>query len=106
MHLILAQTQEQHQKGLGDRDSLPKNQGMLFRFERPGIQCFWMKEMRFPIDIIWINANKQIVDIKENVLPNTYPESFCSDQLTQYVLEVNANYSKELGLKVNQQLSF
>lgn len=93
-------------KGLSGRENMPDNQGMLFVFDSPAAHCFWMKDMRFPLDIIWADANKKIVTIEENVQPDTYPNSFCPDQLALYVIEVNAGVSKRAGLAEGRQLQF
>jgi uncharacterized membrane protein (UPF0127 family) len=62
--------------------------------------------MGFPLDIIWTDADKKIVTIEEDVQPDTYPKSFCPDQLALYVIEVNAGVSKRAGLVEGQQLQF
>ncbi|KKU91422.1 MAG: hypothetical protein UY23_C0001G0028 [Candidatus Jorgensenbacteria bacterium GW2011_GWA1_48_11] len=55
-------------RGLGGREGIGVNEGMLFLFDRPGNYSFWMKDMRFPIDIVWI-AHGQVVGFEENVDP-------------------------------------
>ena len=102
----LAQSPEEQAKGLSGRASLPENQGLMFVFVAPGVQCFWMKDMRFPIDIIWMNANKQIVHMEKNVSPSTYPNAFCPNVDAQYVLEVNAGVATKLNIQTNQKLLF
>lgn len=100
-----ATTNEQRIKGLSDRESLNEKTGMLFTFETIEEQCFWMKDMKFSIDIIWLNEAKEITKIEKNVSPGTYPESFCAEQ-TKYVLEFNPYVSDENGLKVGSRLQF
>lgn len=102
----VAQTPEELAKGLSGRNSLPDNHGLVFVFGYPSVQCFWMKEMRFPIDIIWLNANKEIVHIEQNASPNTYPNAFCPNVDAQYVLEVNAGMAAKLNMNMNQKLVF
>lgn len=97
---------EKLQKGLSDRQSLPQDQGMLFIFNSAGKECFWMKDMNFPLDIIWLNSDKRVVTIKENVAPETYPESFCPDAPAQYVIEVNAGVAKKSNITIGSQLQF
>lgn len=101
-----AVTQAQQERGLSYRQSLGKYQAMLFMFDRPGIECFWMKDMNFPLDMIWLNANKQVVYIERNAQPSSYPNSFCPDAATQYVIEVNAGTVTATGLRVGDQVSF
>jgi len=99
-------------KGLSGRAVLPQNQGALFVYERPGFYNFWMKEMHFPIDIIWLVPNKvdktddnfKVVDVTREVRPESYPESFSSKLPAQYVLEVNAGFAKKYGLKAGSNV--
>jgi uncharacterized membrane protein (UPF0127 family) len=93
----LADTPEERAKGLSGIPAISDNEGMLFLFSEPDYPSFWMKDMKFPIDIIWINGNK-IVGITDNVKV----ESKKTDsELRQYippapadkVLEVNSGWS-------------
>ena len=63
-------------QGLSGRTSLPSSLGMLFIFDRASEQCFWMKDMLLPLDMIWLDSSKRIVKIEHNVDPSTYPDSF------------------------------
>ncbi len=93
-------------KGLSDRESLCEECGMLFVYEKPGIYNFWMKDMNFPIDIIWLNESKEIVFIKEDLSPDTFPNSFGTNLKSQYVLEFNAGFAEEHGLKFGDRIDF
>jgi uncharacterized protein len=102
----VARTPEELQKGLSDRNSLPQDQGMLFIFEQAGDQSFWMKDMNFPIDIIFIN-NDRIVSISKNAQPvenNVNLPLYSSSQPADKVLEINAGLSDEYGFKVGDQV--
>lgn len=103
----VARTPEELQKGLSERNSLPKDQGMLFLFDQPGDQTFWMKGMKVPIDIIFIN-NDRIVSISKNAQPveegNTNLPLYSSAQPSDKVLEINAGLSDEYGFKVGDQV--
>lgn len=93
------------QKGLGGRDGLAENHGMLFIFAEPGQPAFWMKDMKFPIDIIWIQGD-EVVDIAPN-LPVVAAEFLSTYQPrvpANYVLEVNAGFAKEYGVKVGDRV--
>jgi len=95
------------QKGLSGRPSLDSQSGMLFIFNKPGIYTFWMPDMNFTIDIIWINDNK-VVDINANVSNNFDPEnpSFYEPVApAQYVLEVNAGFAKTENIKIGDTVS-
>lgn len=102
----LAKTGEEQARGLSGLDSLGRNEGMLFVFESSQKQSFWMKDMNFPIDIIWIDENKIVVYIKENAKPESYPETFISVEDSKYVLEVFAGFSKENNLKQGDRVEF
>jgi hypothetical protein len=97
-------------KGLADRNSIGENEGMLFIFPRPAIQRFWMKGMKFPIDIIWIK-NNQVVGFEENVLPEmaareTDLKIYSSPEPVDKVLEMKANSVKRLQIKVGDLIEF
>lgn len=100
-----AVTNQARIKGLSDRDSLAQQTGMLFVFERVDEQCFWMKDMRFSIDMIWLSDRKQVLKIERNVSPNTYPNSFCAPD-TKYVLELPANDTQKYAIGTGQILNF
>ncbi len=104
--LEVAQTADEQAKGLGDRASMPLKRGMLFVFGGQDAHCFWMKDMKFHLDIIWINSQKQIVHIERDLAPESYPTTFCPNNPAQYAIEVNAGEAQNLGLKEDQQLSF
>lgn len=101
----VANTEPERELGLGGRNLLPKNSGMLFIFDAKGISPgFWMKGMLFPLDIIWIGGGK-IIKIDKNISapsPGT-PDSnlvvYNPGVPIDYVLEVNAGYSDLNGLK-------
>lgn len=98
--------EEERSRGLGWRKDLPKDSGMLFVFETPARYSFWMKDMFFPIDIIWVDENKEIVAISKNISPETYPESFSPSESVKYVLEVNAGWAEENGVKIGDSVEF
>lgn len=102
----LAITQEEQMQGLMFRRSLDKNKGMLFIFNEEGLASFWMKNTLIPLDIIWINKNKEVVFINENTQPCKQDPcpSISPDKKARYVLEINDGISKEIGLKVGDSM--
>jgi uncharacterized membrane protein (UPF0127 family) len=98
-------TSEARMKGLSDRDSLARNSGMLFVFDRPDEQCFWMKDMRFNIDMVWLDSDRKIIKIVPDARPDSYPSTYCAEN-TKYVIEFNAGDAKEFNLTTGQQLWF
>jgi hypothetical protein len=95
----VADTVSTRTQGLSGRETLPENMGMLFVFDVSGVYGFWMKDMLFPIDIIWIDKNKTVVHIRKGVSPDTYPSSFSSMKKALYVLEIKAHLSDELNIR-------
>lgn len=94
-------------RGLSGREELPKGEGMLFELGEDQQQtCFWMKDMKFSIDIMWLNASKQVVKTMERVSPDTYPESFCSETPVPYVIELPAGGLSESGIKPGARLDW
>lgn len=67
--LALASTDEQRIKGLSGLEKLNENEGMLFLFDQPSKQGFWMNEMKFPIDIIWLDSNGRVIHTERNLEP-------------------------------------
>ena len=104
--LLIASTAASQEKGLGDRRSLPADEGMLFIFNAPAIQCFWMKDMYFPIDMVWVGAARQVLYIQSDVQPSSYPDSYCPNVQAKYVIELNAWQTKHDGMKIGQSLKF
>ena len=94
-------------QGLGGQESLGEDEGMLFVFDTPARRSFYMKDMNFPIDIIWLDENMQVVYIKENAEPDSYPEeTFTPDQKAKYVLEVNAGFVERNGITLGSTMEF
>lgn len=93
-----AETSAQLEQGLSDRDSLPENHGMLFVFNKLGQQCMWMKDMRFNLDMLWLDEKGKVTALQQNLSPSSYPHSFCATG--KYVLEVRAGYAAKYGLVI------
>ena len=96
-------------RGLSGRRNLEMNEGMLFLFSRAGYQSFWMKDMRIPIDIIWIKNNK-IVGFERSVQPEPGVRTanlkrYASPEAVEKVLEVSAGTAERLGIEVGDEVS-
>lgn len=101
--LDVAKTEKERTKGLSIYDKLPLDKGMIFIFNKNDYHSFWMKDMKFPLDIIYINNNK-IVDIFKTVLP-TKSENETQPIITpkfpaDTVLEINAGLSDKYNFKI------
>jgi uncharacterized membrane protein (UPF0127 family) len=103
----VADDQAEQEKGLSGRPALPQHRGMLFVYPEPSRPGFWMKDMRFPIDIIWIGADSKIVAVLPNLSPETYPSVFSPPEEVapvRYVLEVNAGSAGRLNWQVGDSV--
>lgn len=105
----IADTQEKRRIGLTKYKNLPENYGMLFVFKKPARPAFWMKDMNFPIDIIWIADNRvvQITTSVPTVLDNTPNEqipTYSPTQPVNYVLEIMAGEVKKKKIKVGDKV--
>ena len=105
----LADTPEKKALGLGERDSLPKEEGMLFIYEQKTPSVFWMKGMRFPLDIIWI-ADGKVAQIDANVphepgVSDYNLKRYISNQPVDSVLEVNAGFAEEHNIQIGDTVT-
>jgi uncharacterized membrane protein (UPF0127 family) len=106
MHVIDAQvaaTPEQRMTGLMHRKEMPQHEGMLFVFESPSQQCFWMKNTLLPLSIAFLADDGTIVNIAE-MKPQTL-DSHCSEKPVRYVLEMNTGWFAKKGVKPGQKLA-
>jgi len=92
--------------GLSSRKTLYSKKGMLFVFTDMSYRSFWMKDMFFPIDMIFFDDNWRIVLIESNLQPNTFPKIFGDTIKSQYMLEVGGLESSIYDLKVGDQAIF
>ena len=93
----LANTPQAHTIGLMYRKHMPTNEGMLFAFERSGIQCFWMKNTLLPLTAAFIDDDGRIVNLAD-MQPQT-ENNHCSAKPVRYVLEMNQGWFKQHGVK-------
>ncbi len=89
--------------GLSGRTGLENGKGMLFVFNEVGSHGFWMKDMNFPIDIIFLNENLEVVGVERSLATSTYPEIFGEEFVSKYVLEVNAGFADMNVIKVGDK---
>ena len=86
----VAQTPEQRQTGLMYRKEMPQPEGMLFVFEQPGVQCFWMMNTLLPLTAAFVADDGRIVNLVD-MKPQT-TDSHCSEEPVRYVLEMNQGW--------------
>ncbi len=110
INIEIADTQGKRSKGLGGRQSLASDSGMLFIFPKEDFYSFWMKGVKFPLDFIWIRGNK-IIDITENVQAPIAGEKnenlpiYQSKESIDKLLEVNAGFVTRHGIKIGNTLN-
>ncbi|MEO6854605.1 MAG: DUF192 domain-containing protein [Rhodoferax sp.] len=98
----LALTPEQREIGLMFRRDMPQQEGMLFVFEQPGTQCFWMKNTILPLTAAFVDDHGVIVNLAD-MKPQT-TDSHCSDKPVRYVLEMNVGWFAKKGIKAGAKL--
>lgn len=106
MHRIdaqVAQAPEEREIGLMHRQHMPGHEGMLFVFEQPSTQCFWMKNTLLPLSAAFIADDGTIVNLVD-MQPQTL-QSHCSSKPVRYVLEMNQGWFKQRGLKAGARLA-
>jgi len=106
MYLIdtqVALTPEQQGTGLMWRQTMPANEGMLFVFDRPGIQCFWMKNTLLPLTAAFVADDGTIVNLAD-MQPRS-EQSHCSSKPVRMVLEVNQGWFARRGMKAGDKLA-
>jgi uncharacterized protein len=98
----VAQTPQQRQIGLMYRESMPAQEGMLFVFEQPETQCFWMKNTLLPLTAAFVDDSGLVVNLAD-MKPQT-TESHCSEKPVRYVLEMNQGWFAKRGIKAGSRL--
>ncbi len=105
LDIEIADNDYETQTGLMYREKLQPNHGMLFIFPDSQLRNFYMKNTKIPLDIIYINENKEIVSFQKNAKPFN-ETSLPSEAPTKYVLEINAGLSDEWNLEVGDKIEF
>jgi uncharacterized membrane protein (UPF0127 family) len=109
--LEVAQTYQDLERGLAKFDDIKDNEGMLFIFEEPGRWTIWMKDMKFNIDIIFLNENKEVVTIYENVKFENHENVFAYRKYqpeydSKYVIELKEGQVAENKVKIGDKIEF
>jgi uncharacterized membrane protein (UPF0127 family) len=101
----VALTPEEHARGLMYRSRLAADAGMVFVFDEPQIQRFWMKNTLIPLDMIFIGADHRIVGVVENAAPETEDERKVGAP-SQFVLEIGGGLAAQLGIRAGEPVDF
>ena len=91
------------EKGLGGRQSICADCGMLFVFDKPGKYGFWMKDMQFALDLLWLKDGR-VIFLKKNIAPS-FMQTMLPAEKADRVLELNAGTVDKLGIAVGDQIS-
>jgi len=102
----IADTPALQEQGLSGRTQLADNAGMIFIFSTPDEYGFWMKDMNFPLDIIWLSPDKHVVFMEKSLTPQTYPTIYYPTSPASYVLEISAGEADALNLKIGDTVNF
>ncbi len=103
----LSTTLESWTKGLMGRVSLPENHGMLFVFPDERVTKMWMKDTLMPLDMVFMNKEYKIIDLKENFQTCTAKcDIYTAQGKPQYILEVNAGFVQKNGIKLGDRVRF
>lgn len=100
--LTIADTPKKRELGLSGLRQLPGKAGLLIVFDRADYHGIWMKDMNFPIDIIWIDDTLTIVDITESLNPDSFPAVFEPKVPARMALEVNALFAATYEIEIGQ----
>ena len=91
--------------GLSGQTGLPSGTGMLFIFPQEGSYGFWMKDMKFALDMVWVRADFSVSGIEKNVPADSYPQTFGEKYPAQYVIELPAGFVDAQHLSVGEKIS-
>jgi len=105
IQLIVADTEARKAQGLSGSAPLRDSEGMLFLFDAPGKYGFWMKDMKFSIDLIYIK-NNTVVDIIYDARPDSYPTIFLPSKEFDSVIEVHEGVVKKKGINIGDNLRY
>jgi hypothetical protein len=105
IEIEVADNDQERSRGLMDRRSLQESVGMLFIFERAEPQQFWMRNTYIPLDIIFIDANKEIVKIHKYAAPHSV-DSYPSQKDALYVVEVNGGFTDKYNIQEGDRITF
>ena len=105
LYIEIADTEAARERGLSGRAGMSDDNGMLFVFDEPDQYSFWMKDMGFDLDFIWLDENKTVVEITPEVSKDGYPEEYAPTEPVLYVLELNAGVAERENIQVGDVLN-
>lgn len=99
-YTTIVQKEAELEKGLSGTDSLPADHAMLFVFPNADKWGIWMKDMNYPLDIVWLNEDRVVIHMEKNVSPSSYPKAFKPDQPARYVIELPSGTIEKTGIVI------
>ena len=100
----IVDTAPSRELGLSGRTGIGEHEGMLFIFDKPGRYGFWMKDMLFSVDMVWISDDGLVVHVKKHATPESFPEAFTNVLDAKYVIELHDGQAEKLGLYTGAQV--
>lgn len=104
INLLIADTEAKRVQGLSGHAPLAQNEAMLFVFPNESDWGIWMKDMIFPLDILWLDKDMRVITAEQNVSPATYPNVFRPNTPALYVIEANAGFIERNRIVYQEQL--
>jgi uncharacterized protein len=102
----LADNSKKQRIGLAAFNEIEDGQGMIFVYPDSQVRSVWMKDMDFDIDVIWLDRDKKIVKIEENIPVESYPNSYSSEKPVKYFIEVNAGWVENNKISLGGNVVF
>ncbi len=100
-HISVMRSQSELEKGLSGTNSLPEGEAMVFAFPRDSKWGIWMKDMNYPIDIVWLNSDREVVYLVKNAQPSSYPTTiYTPSTASRYVIELPSGTIERTGITV------
>jgi uncharacterized membrane protein (UPF0127 family) len=103
---LVADTEKEREHGLSGTPQLAPDEAMLFVLDGPTRACFWMKDMRYNLDILWFDSDKHLTHDVVNVSPSSYPNTYCPPRDAKYVLEIVGGTLRQLNVGPNAPVYF
>ncbi len=101
---IVMRTEAEREQGLSGTDSLPDGQAMLFVFPNDTKWGMWMKDMQYPIDMVWLDSGKRVTYMVKNAQPSSYPDTIYRPPVSsRYVIELPSGTIERTGIAEGNQ---
>ncbi len=102
--VVVADTEKTRERGLSGLASIPSRAGLLMVFDTSDYYGIWMKDMQFPIDVIWIDDTLHVVDTSEVLKPEDFPEVYEPSRPARMALEVNAQFVATYKIEIGDEV--